>query len=265
MITWGERPGTAKVSKDSATLNYVLSGVTDRTIAYALAAGYSSVLFGGLFRSDVQVNQIGPDLFHCDISYGPAAKKEPQAGDWSWNFDTTGATKHITHGIAHVATYPTTGAPYDHKGLIGVSSDGVEGVDVPDKAFKWSETHQLLLADYGFTYSTILGQYTGQKNTATFRGFPAGTVRFDGSSGGQSSKDPIIAEYNYNFAVSPDETGLTIGAITGIAKTGWDYLWVRCAEKTDSTLKTTTLTPVQVEVEKVMNSFDFALLGIGTS
>jgi hypothetical protein len=264
MATWGEKPNTAKVAKDSVTLTYILTGAENRIIALAMARGYSSVLFGSLFRTKIDATEIGPQMYECEINYGPIDKKEPEAGDVSWRFDTTGATKHVAHAIAHIATYPTSDAPYDHKSLIGVTSDSVDGVDVQDRAFKWSETHQLAIGSYGFTYGAILGEYTGRYNTASFRGFAAGTVKFCGANGGKSGKDPDLVEVTFNFEVSPSDTNLAVGDITGIAKGGWDYLWVRCAEKKDDTMKTTVLTPVQVEIDQVMKSFDFSTLGIGT-
>ena len=264
-ITWGERPNSAKISTDAATFSYVLTGVSDRIIAKTLAAGYSSALWGDLYRSSIDVEEAGPELFYCDVHYGTPDKKEPEAGEYKWTFDTTGATRHITQGIAHVATYPAPGkTPIDHQGAIGVTDNGVEGTDVPDRAFKWTETHFLLLASYGFAYATVLGAYTGQSNTTTFRGFPAGTVRFNGASGGQSSKDPTLLEVTFHFEVSPNESNLSIGEITDISKKGWEYLWVTYREEKDAISNTTRLVPMQVDIEQVHYAFPFTALMIGS-
>ena len=63
---------------------------------------------------------------------------------------------------------------------------------------------------------------------------------------------------------SPNRTGITVGDITGIAKKGWEYLWVRYEDAEDSTAKTLVKRPVAAYVEKVYESGDFAALGIGT-
>jgi hypothetical protein len=53
-----------------------------------------------------------------------------------------------------------------------------------------------------------------------------------------------------------------VGSITGIAKSGWDYLWVRYADAEDQ--KVLVKQPIAVYVERVYESGNFAGLGIGT-
>lgn len=269
-ITWKQRPTGIKVgtNPESITLPFLLTGTTSETTARALALGYSSVLYDSLYRGSIQVEHLGRDLWNVDVTYGPMQKKEPKEGDFKWAFDTTGGTKHITNGISHVSTYPASGAPHDHKGAINVKEGDVEGVDIPDAAFKWTETWQLLLANYGFTYSSILGDYSGMMNSAPFRGKPARTVKFGGGVGGQSIKDPRLLEVAFHFEYSRPGTDLVVDDITGIQKAGWDYLWIRYDPREDRTVPAkpkSIMKPVQVEVERVLYEFDFALLGIGTA
>ena len=266
-VTWNEKPNSARLENKSATLSYTLTGTADREVAYALAMGYSSMLFHELYRSEISLTEVGPQIFNVEVRYGTLERKQPEAGDFKWSFDTTGATKHMDYSLSTTNTYVASGGTAtNHKQAIGADDQGnVEGVDVPDRSFKWQETHQLLLSNYGFSYATTLGAYTGRVNSATFRGFPAYTVRFDGANGSPSSRDPALLEITYNFAVSPSETGLTIGDITGIAKTGWDYLWVFYEQADDDTAKKARPIPKQVNVERVHNSFNFSTLGIGTT
>lgn len=268
-ITWGERPGTRKSSSNPASVSagYILGGVANESIAKALAIGYTPAIDpgSGLFRQNIEVAHVGHNLWNCDVTWGVPQKKEPEQGEFKWSFDTTGQTRHITQGLALINSYAPSGKPtIDHGGAIGVKDDGVDGVDVPDKAFKWNETHQLPLASFGFAYATILGEYTGAMNSSSFRGFPAGTVRFDGGVGGQSSKSPEICEVTFHFAVSPSESGLAIGSISGIDKLGWDYLWVRYEATDDTTAKKTTPVPRQVDVNRVLPQVNFSIFGIGS-
>lgn len=265
-IQWGPRPNSEQLSRKSATLGYVLSGVSDGATARALALGYSATLHLSLFRTDVELRKITPDTYHVDVRYGTPDKKEPSAGEFAWTFDTTGETKHVTQGIGNATSYVPGGkTAVNHKRAIGVQDDGsVAGVDVPDRAFKWQEKHQLLLASYGWAYSQYLGANTGKINSGTFRGFGAGTVRFDGAQGGQSSRDPDLLELTYNFVYSPDESSLAVGDITVTSKPGWHYLWVRYQSEEDADAKKTTELPSQVDVVPVLYSFDFATLGIGS-
>ena len=55
-----------------------------------------------------------------------------------------------------------------------------------------------------------------------------------------------------------------MGEITGIAKKGWEYLWVRYADAKDDTAKAIVKKPIAAYVEKVYEEGNFAGLGIGT-
>ena len=261
---WGYRPEGIQSQRESLTIPFRLVGEDDPLTARTIALAEAPTLFGYYLRNAVKLRGLGVGIWDVDAEYGLSDKKEPEEGDYKWNFDTTGATKHITHAVEHISTYPSSNPPHDHKGAIGVTDDSVEGVDVPDKAFKWTETWPLPLAGFGFFYSAVLGQLNGRMNAAYFRGFAAGTVRFDGASGGKSDKADGLVEITFNFAHSPSESGLSIGPITGVTKIGWDYLWVRYKSVDNSEKKETAMEPVQVEVDRVLYPLDFSIFGIGT-
>lgn len=69
-------------------------------------------------------------------------------------------------------------------------------------------------------------------------------------------------EINYRFAASPNVTGLAVGDITGIAKKGWEYLWVRYSDSEDAVAKALVKKPVAVYIEQVYPYGDLGLLGI---
>ena len=69
-------------------------------------------------------------------------------------------------------------------------------------------------------------------------------------------------EITYRFAASPNVTGLAVGPITGIAKKGWEYLWVRYADAEDEHVLVKR--PIAAYVEQVYELGNFAGLGIGT-
>jgi len=262
---WGYRPEGIQSRRDSLTIPYRLIGETAPLTARGIALAEAPSLFGYYLRTDVTLKSLGGGIWDVDAEYGLSNKKEPAANDVKWTFSTTGATKHITQAVQHIYTYPADGvAAIDHQGAIGVTDDSVEGVDVPDKSFQWTETWTLPLAGFGFVYSAILGQLNGRTNAAYFRGFAAGTVRFDGATGGKSDKGDGFVELTYNFTFSPSESGLSVGDITGISKAGWDYLWVRYETGEDDAAKKTTPKPRQAEVDRVLEPLNFSLFGIGT-
>ncbi len=267
-ITWGERPGSRETASnpDSATLHYVLTGTNSEITARFLAMGNSPAMYDTLYRTGIALKDVGAMLWDVTVSYGPRQKKEPEAGDFSWSFDTTGGTKHITHALEHIQSYvPAGDTAADHKGAIGVTDDAVEGTDVIDHSFKWKENHNLLLANYGWAYSSYLDDMTGKANDATFRGKAAGTVLFAGATGGQSSKDPLLLALTFNFEYSRPVVNLTVGDITNINKGGHEYWWVEYKKADGGAAKRLATIPKQVNIERVLDEADFSTLGIGTA
>lgn len=271
---WGERPNSLRSATNprSITLGYVLTGTANETIARALAGGYAPVLYAGLYRQNIALDRQGPDFWHVDVTWGPYEKKEPEVGDFKWGFTTGGGTYHTTQAISHVNSYVKSGGTaVNHYGAIGVTESGdVDGVDVPDVAFEWTEERKLSLGSYGWSYAQIVGGLTLRVNNATFRGLPIGSVLFKGADGTFSLKDPTLLEMTYRFAYSPNIDDWSIGsggnAISGIDKKGWEYLWVeyRDAEGEAGSDRLKKI-PIQVNVEQVFYAGDFSLLGIGTT
>ena len=63
-----------------------------------------------------------------------------------------------------------------------------------------------------------------------------------------------------HFAARPNQPALSVGAISGISKRGWDYLWVRHDEEVvgDRVLRR----PAAAYVEQVYPEGNFNALGI---
>jgi len=266
-IKWWERPTSRETSgANSKVLHFGLSGTDNDILAYNLALGYSPALYAGLYRTNLKLSPHGHNLWYVEVTYGPQNKKQPEEGDFSWNFTAGGGSKHITHSLETISKTTAAGkAEVDHKGAINVTENGdIEGTDVPDYCFKWTENHQLLLADYGWAYSQILAQIQGHYNDATFRGFPAGEVLLETATGGQSSKNPALLDATFNFAQQPTETDVAVGQITVPVKIGWHYAWVLSETEEDATGKKLAPRARQVNVERVLHSTDFSQLGIGT-
>lgn len=69
-------------------------------------------------------------------------------------------------------------------------------------------------------------------------------------------------EVTFRFARSPNQSGLAIGSIGGIAKRGWEYLWIRYAAQDDAGTGTRIKRPVGVYVERVYDEAFFSELRI---
>jgi hypothetical protein len=249
--------------KPSIDLNYIIIGSRDDTFVRAFLSASTPTVYGNLLRESLQLKEVAPEVWECTVRYG--AEKQPEKGDWKWEFDTTGGTQKITQSKENIHNYAPAGktAP-DFKGAIGVTDDSVEGCEIIVPQFKWTETHQLDAATVTWEYSQVLYDLTGKTNQATFRGFGAGQVLFHGSKGSQSAKNPELVEMTFSFAASRDAEGLVVGDITGIAKKAWEYLWVRYGTTDDYTAKKLVKRPSSVHIERVYDSGDFSTLGIGS-
>ena len=140
----------------------------------------------------------------------------------------------------------------------------VNGVDVTMPVLNFTETHTLSGSRVSTSYKKTLASLTGTVNRSGFRGFSAGEVLFLGASGTKRSKKSSAPwEITYRFAVSTNKAGFKVGDIQVTRKYGWDYLWVRYADKVAEGGKNVVKKPVGVYVEMVYPEGDFGNLGIG--
>lgn len=176
-------------------------------------------------------------------------------------FSTLGGTQRITQALSSISSYAPSGmvAP-DFNGAIGVSDDRVEGVDIVVPTMEFTETAYKTPAQMTNSYIIDLFTLTGRWNASTFRFCAAGECLFRGVSGSQRGDENW--ELTFNFAVSPNVTGLELGGITGIAKLGWDYLWVRYGDTEDGSAYQLVKRPTSVHVDRVSLPGNFSLLGL---
>lgn len=254
----------------SVALNWIVLGIGNDSEVKLLVrattpAGYLDPQFAGaqlLFLRDIAVKEVAHETWECQARYG--ARKPPKANEYKFTFDTTGGRQKITQALEHIASYaPENETAADHQGAIGVTDHGVEGCEIIVPKFSWTETWHLPIETYGWAYSQVLKAITGRVNGSPFRGFPAGQVLFRGGKGSASNKDPNLIEITYAFDQSDDVTGQSIGNISGVSKTGWQYLWVQYRETDDSAAKAFARRPCSVYVEKVYEASSFDNLGIG--
>ncbi len=259
-----------KSTEDPRTITeqYVFKGSAVWVYVRAYVISATPRIKYGLFRQDIQIESKGHDLWYITIPYGPVPLPEPSVVDFSWEFDTTGGVARIKHAKQHIADYGRAlETPPNHQGAIEVNQDGnVEGCDIVVPAFKWRENWNLPWGDFGWAYSSLVEELTGKVNSAPFRGRDAGTVRFDGGVGARSRQDPDSLRISFHFIASRNATALTVGDgdITGIAKEGWQYLWVESHKEEDTAAGRTVTRPIAAHVERVYDSASFAVLGIGS-
>lgn len=250
----------------SVELKYIVFGTNNDLTAKSQLASSSPAVYDDLPRQTIQIEPLANDIWEGTVRYGTTESSPPQTGQSSFAFDTGGGTQHITHSRSTVGIFAPSGvtAP-NFQGAIGVTDNGVNGVDITVPVYQFSETHIIAPSAVTPAYKGTLFFLTGKVNNAEFKGLATGECLFLGASGsrrGTTPEDPW--EISFRFAGSPNATGLAVGPIAGIAKKGWEYLWVRYAEVEDTSAKVLVKRPIAAYVEQVYDYGNFAGLGIGT-
>lgn len=256
-----ERPNSRQSSGREPEVIFTFGSVgevNEQTVhAYVLIntpTSYASI-YGTLYRQDIQLDPVGFDQFTITVPY---RRNNRTPGSYSWSFDTTGGTALVVMSKETRASYPA-GAP-DHKQLIDVQGDTVNGTEIviPSGRFTVNFRHPL-----GVVTQAKMNQLmdlTGTVNDSPFFGRAAGEVLFLGATGSDGSD--AEAELAYQFAVSKNATGLSFGDIAGVAKKGWDVVWVRPESGVDT--GNSVKKPQFVYVERVYEEVDLATeLGFG--
>jgi len=253
-------------------LAYTVAGTDDEAEAKNCVMAASPERYGApdnlpyLFRQSVEVEPEGPGLWSATARYDRNWEVLVAGGgvvrvagpDDRFDFDSSGGTQHITQSLATVARY---GQAPDFGGAIGVSQTAVEGADIVVPEFNFSESHRFQAISQSYR-RTLVG-LTGKTNNAPFRGFAAGEVLFLGASGSRrNSFHDTPWDVTFRFAASPNREDISVGSITGIAKKGWEYMWVRYAAADDADAGVRVKRPVGVYVERVYDEANFAGLGV---
>lgn len=261
----GSRSGSDATDRSgTAELVWSVWGSDDLDTARNHIVTYVPSTFDGLAYKSLTWEHLGAGAWEFRASYVHPDRADRNAtldvGDYTFSFDTTGGTVQRKYSLASTA-YPKPGETAgSFKGAIGVTQDGVEGVEIGIPALKFSVRRRFAQASITLSYVQTLAAMTYTTNNDTFLGFAAGELLFIGASGQEGlESDP---EITFNFIASPNVTGLMIGDISSIAKGGHEYLWVYFEPIEDDTAKLTVRQPKSVHVEQVYEQSDFDNLGI---
>lgn len=268
---YGEREETINAKGDvtEVEIPYLVFGVADESAALAAARPKVKTVGGMTLESIEVVERINGDTWKVKAVY--EADEDGESSDTDigdedasvFAFDTGGGTMHLNQSIKTDGKYPND-AP-DFAGAIEVDNEGnVNGVDVTMPVLNFTETHVMAGSRVSTSYKKTIAALTGTVNRSSFRGFFAGEVLFLGASGTKRSKKSSAPwEITFRFAVSPNKSGLKVGDIQVSRKYGWDYLWVRYADKVAEGGKNVVKKPVAAYVEQVYPEGDFGNLGLG--
>ena len=269
---YSERDQTinAKGEVTEIEIPYLVFEAADEDAALAAARSVAaSRTVSGMVLDEVEVTErVNKDTWKVKAIYKDEDSDDPDDPDEeeetsSFAFDTGGGTMHRNQSLKTVSKVPND-AP-DFNGAIEVDNEGnVNGVDVTMPVLNFTETHTMNGSRVTTSYKKSVAALTGTVNRSGFRGFSAGEVLFLGASGTKRSKKPNAPwEIPFRFAVSPNQSGLQVGKLKVSQKKGWDYLWVRYADKVADNKKNVIKEPVAAYVEQVYPDGDFGNLGLG--
>lgn len=254
-------PNSVETTADPATYTSKWKAVGDHRAgyvnSYALVATPAVVatIYGTLYRQDIRVTQTAFNHFDVVVPYG---KRKNETGQWTWDFDTTGGTVHITHAKQEVGRYPNT-AP-NQKGAIAVDRDEVKGTEIVIPVMRINVTYKHPKGIITIPQAKFLRNITGTVNNTPMLDSAPGEVLFLGARG--SDGTDAEASVSYGFALSPNATGLSFGDITGVAKKGHEVLWIRYKDDTENGKPTRV--PWHAYVDRVYDEIDMATaLGFG--
>jgi hypothetical protein len=221
-----------------------------------------------LWREEVDWDQKGKELWEFRVNYvSPEAydrRQKPVSGDYTFSFSTTGGTARITTAKAEVNRYehdPQDLAP-DSKKVLGAPGSSDIGLDIVVPALKFTVEYTHPQATITNSMVITWENMTGTVNDDTFWSRAAGEVLYLGAEGREGTKsDPLVA---HNFLRMPNISGLSLGEISGIAKKGHEYLWVRFQEQETPTGLATVKIPRYAYVMRIYDEVDFSAIGIGT-
>jgi len=252
--------GIIRAMQGSATRLYIISGTEDDVAAADALVAFRPEEVDGLPAQIAEVEYLAPGYWLGKVKYGYTNTQE-QTSEALYSFDTGGGSQHITQSISTVNRYAPAGKTAPNcEGAIGVDETSVSGCDIIVPTYNFSETYIMDASDITDAYKGILFNLTGKVNASAWRHYQAGEVLFQGASGSKRGKGDW--EMSFKFAANPNKTNIAIGAITGIAKKGWEYLWVKYADSDDTNANALIKRPVAVYVEQVYEYGNFAGLGV---
>lgn len=269
----------------------------DQDEAYALALADAPAEMGGVLRGDFDVSEVGGDVYSVTAEYtanvrtdgadvgtgeagqdpglDPAAPPEGGGGNPAsggggspseevgreFSFNTGGGTIHVTQAIETIdSVAPGIGDPPDTKDAIGVSRNGVAGIDLPGPGGDFSISVTLSSLTFGY-FVRIFGMSGRAVNNAPFKQFAAGEVLFLGAEGSYTGNGWKV---NFRFKYSPNEINVKVGTLVLPVKAGWDIVDVLYREVKDELagLPCMVQRPAAAYVRRVFRWSDFSVLAL---
>lgn len=251
---------------DTAQRTWRLTGsASPQTCRTALVDGPVLInQYDGLYIESLSYDQ-GPSPTTWDFTANYSAAV-PNVGGYTVSIDTTGATILQTSSYAQTRyAAPSTTAP-DFLKSIDVQDGRPQGVQRIIPALKINVAAKIATEYISSPddYSNLIASLTGTTNSGSMFGgaYAAGELLFAGAAGLVVAENPQLT---FTWIASQNVTGLTVGAITGIAKKGHEYLWFLFDTEKDATTGMLVSKPRAAYVDQIYGSADHTLLKVGVA
>lgn len=270
-----------RLSAESGEIVFLLTGQASSAAARTtLIANAPSSFMGLPLRSNSsgvqEQDETGSYLGTAVYGTSGGGQSGLQVGDTRILMNSVGGSVHITqslstphsHGIGGGVNIP------DFKGAIGVQmpDHSVAGTDILAGAFDFTIVKIVDASTLTTSYiADILALNTPNPHTNqamfTHTDSDGRTVTLAIGEGlfvgfSNSPRDNGEDELRFEFKGSANLTGITIGDMTGIAKDGWEHLWVHYLADEDASAHKLLQRPFYAYVEQVYEAGDWSDLGL---
>lgn len=288
MVSVVEREGSPDLDRsvrgDTADYKYNIFDTTDEATAHAAmiaaaASTVTSVSGKTLVPTSQRITGQVDGYWQGHVRYEELARKRPEppeTDDTKVTFSIGGQSKHVDKSLDTIisCTVDEDKTPPDFKNAIGVTKDGVEGVDILLPEFTFQITKYVPLATITNSWIQSVADLVGTVADDTFKGFTTGEVLLTSVSGSERSETD--AEIIYQFARAKNETIMLAGLkwyddetdpenpewTEEIPKLGWEHFWIFFEEQKDETAKRVRKIPKFAYVEQVYEYGDFTFLDL---
>lgn len=228
-------------------------------------------------RVGIDAKRRSENFWQVSVAYADEssdkAEAEAEEGTWRFSFDTTGGTHRITQSLSTVQRYHRTSAnPAPNlRGAIGWDGKKLQGCEIVVPKLEFTVEIYYDPAVVNTAMAVALARNTGKTNNGAWLNFSECEVLFTGATG--DGDRPLVtgqrvkpARVLFKFACSENRAAIPVGdialnsagaGVAGVAKKGWEYLWVYYTLK-DNVDGISFPTPEWAYVERVYPALDFA-------
>lgn len=234
--------GSGSNDSSTATVYYIVTGVTDETAACSACYNSAPDTYAGIDKKSVSVSERLTDTsWKIEVRYG--AEQSSGGGNTgdeddepTVNFDCSAGTKHMTQALSQTCVYAGSGERKDSADVAAAvpigwnGKDGSEseaaGVDVSIGELRETYTKTMSRSKVtGTSWKRKVAELVGKVNSGSFKGWSAGECQFLGCSYSAPLSGSQKVRVSFHFAIRLNESKPVIAGERVGSKKGFEYIW----------------------------------------